>query len=141
MKNKEYIISSKNFSITDIKKIIDLDYKIKLSSYTNNKVVRSRNFLDHKISQNKPIYGVNTGFGSLCNERISNDNLGILQENLIRSHAAGIGDIMTSSISKIMLLLKIKSLSHGFSGISLKCIKRLFMFSLLEMLILQIPLY
>tara|TARA_B100001750_G_C15513100_1_gene605050 strand:+ start:609 stop:2102 length:1494 start_codon:yes stop_codon:yes gene_type:complete len=128
MKNKEYIISSKNFSITDIKKIIDLDYKIKLSSYTNNKVVRSRKFLDHKISQNKPIYGVNTGFGSLCNERISNDNLGILQENLIRSHAAGIGDIMTSSISKIMLLLKIKSLSHGFSGISLKCIKRLVYF-------------
>ena len=125
MKNKHYIISQKELKIEDIKKIIDLDYKIKLSSSVEKNIIKSHDYLNKKILENKPIYGVNTGFGSLCNKKIDNKNLGSLQENLIRSHAAGTGDIISHSISKIMLLLKIKSLSFGFSGISLQCVKRL----------------
>ena len=125
MSRKEYIISNKNISIEEIKQIVEFDYKIKLSSVVKKQIVSSRVFLDKNISKNEPIYGVNTGFGSLCDEKISNDDLELLQENLIKSHAAGTGDILPCIISKIMLLLKIKSLSHGFSGISLSCMKRL----------------
>ena len=76
-------------------------------------------------SNDAPIYGINTGFGSLCNVKISNDNLSKLQENLVKSHACGTGDEVPAAIVKILLLLKIQSLSYGFSGVQLLTVERL----------------
>jgi len=72
-----------------------------------------------------PIYGINTGFGSLCNVKISNENLSQLQENLVKSHACGTGEEVPHEIVKIMLLLKIQSLSYGHSGVQLLTVERL----------------
>ena len=76
----------------------------------------------------EPIYGINTGFGSLCNVEISKENLTKLQENLIKSHACGTGEEVPSEIVKIMLLLKIQSLSYGHSGVQLATVERLIEF-------------
>jgi histidine ammonia-lyase len=76
-------------------------------------------------SHDQPIYGINTGFGSLCNVIISDENLSQLQENLVKSHACGTGDEVPQEIVKIMLLLKIQSLSYGNSGVQLQTVERL----------------
>lgn len=82
--------------------------------------------LDDKMkSHSEPIYGINTGFGSLCNVKISNENLSKLQENLVKSHACGTGEAVPHEIVKIMLLLKIQSLSYGHSGVQLVTVQRL----------------
>ena len=73
----------------------------------------------------KPVYGVTTGFGSLCNVSIGKDQLTQLQINLMMSHACGTGDRVPNEIVKIMLLLKIQSLSYGFSGCKLDTVERL----------------
>ena len=72
-----------------------------------------------------PVYGINTGFGSLCNVKISSDNLSQLQENLVMSHACGTGEFVPKPIIKIMLLLKIQSLSYGYSGVQIETVERL----------------
>ncbi len=79
-----------------------------------------------KTEENKsPIYGVNTGFGALYNVKISSDNLTILQENLVMSHACGTGNEVPEEIVKLMLFLKIQSLSYGYSGVQLSTVERL----------------
>ena len=70
-------------------------------------------------------YGINTGFGSLCNTVISKKDLSQLQENLVMSHACGLGDEVEHDIVKLMLLLKIQGLSYGYSGIAIETIERL----------------
>ena len=90
------------------------------------RIEKCRNYLDNKIkNQQKPIYGVTTGFGSLCDKTISENDLGKLQENLMMSHACGIGDEVDTEIVRIMLLLKIQSLAYGHSGVQLTTVQRL----------------
>lgn len=83
-------------------------------------------FLKQKLKNDKrPFYGINTGFGSLCNIRISDSEITTLQENLVRSHACGIGDEVPPHIVKIILFLKIQSLAYGYSGIKPETLERL----------------
>jgi histidine ammonia-lyase len=100
--------------------------KLELSKESKQKIEACRNYLDSKIkATSQPIYGINTGFGSLCNVKIAAENLQKLQENLVMSHACGTGDKVPEEIVKIMLLLKIQSLSYGHSGVQLKTVERL----------------
>ena len=90
------------------------------------KIQKCRTYLDEKMASSKePIYGINTGFGSLYNISISDTDLGKLQENLMMSHACGVGDEVPKIIVKIMMLLKIQSLSYGHSGVQVKTVERL----------------
>jgi len=73
----------------------------------------------------EPIYGINTGFGALYNKTIGKEDLGKLQENLVKSHACGVGDEVPQEIVKLMLLLKAQSLSYGYSGVQLSTVQRL----------------
>jgi histidine ammonia-lyase len=83
-------------------------------------------YLDKKMeTHEEPIYGINTGFGSLYNIKISNENLSKLQENLVKSHACGTGDEVPQHIVKLMLFLKVQSLSYGNSGVQLQTVQRL----------------
>ena len=124
--SKKYKIGENFISISDISKIINEDIQIELSDISTEKVVSCRKYLDKKIEINSdPIYGVNTGFGSLCNHKISEDNLEQLQKNLIVSHACGIGDAVPNVVVKIMILLKIQSLSYGHSAVQLVTLNRL----------------
>ena len=119
-------ISAEHLTIERIGEIIKNGYKLELSDDARNRIVRCRGYLDKKIAETKvPIYGVTTGFGSLCNVSIGKDHLAQLQINLMMSHACGTGDRVPNEIVKIMLLLKIQSLSYGYSGCQLETVERL----------------
>lgn len=123
---KTHHISDQKLTFKTIFNIIKEDYKLELSASAIAKIEKCRAYLDHKIStQTKPVYGITTGFGSLCDTSISTEDLGTLQKNLVMSHACGLGDEVPQEIVKMMLLLKIQSLSYGHSGVQLKTVQRL----------------
>jgi histidine ammonia-lyase len=117
---------SKRFTLQDVSTILSKNEKIQLSDIAKKNITDCRNYLDKKVkSQAAPIYGINTGFGSLCNVEIAEADLEKLQENLVMSHACGMGDEVPQSIVKLMLLLKIQALSYGKSGVQLVTVERL----------------
>ena len=123
---KRHQISTKFLSIDKVKKIIDNHQKIELSQEAIDAVQKCRNYLDKKMeTQKEPIYGVTTGFGSLCNRSISKEDLSTLQRNLVISHACGVGEEVPQEIVRLMLLMKVQSLSYGHSGVQLVTIQRL----------------
>lgn len=123
---KIHKISAEHLSIEQIGEIVYGGYKIELSNDAQRRILECREYLDKKIKESTvPIYGVTTGFGSLCNVSIGSDYLAQLQINLMMSHACGTGDRVPNDIVKIMLLLKIQSLSYGFSGCQLATVNRL----------------
>ena len=125
MDNFHYI-SSEVLSLETVHEIISFHKSIALSEEAKINIQKCRDYLDNKMElHEKPIYGINTGFGSLCNVKISNENLSQLQENLVKSHACGTGEEVPLSIVKLMLLLKIQSLSYGYSGVQLQTVERL----------------
>jgi histidine ammonia-lyase len=100
--------------------------QVELSKAATARITKSREFLENKLKNNdKPIYGINTGFGSLYKNQISNDELNQLQYNLLVSHACGTGDEVPQEIVKLMLVLKAQSLSYGYSGVQLETVQRL----------------
>ena len=122
-------VTTKPLSLARLKTLILEDSKLKLSVEVIQKIQECRAYLDQKIATTSdPIYGINTGFGALCDVRIHSENLTKLQENLVRSHACGTGDLVPKSIIKLMLLLKIKALSYGHSGVQLETVNRLVSF-------------
>lgn len=124
--NRTHFINADVLTIDTINRIVTQDLKLELSDEAVVKIENCRAYLDKKLKlQKEPVYGINTGFGSLCNVKISNEHLATLQENLVVSHACGTGDKVPSEIVRLMLLLKIQSLSYGYSGIELKTVKRL----------------
>lgn len=121
-----HYISSDLLSIEVVNEIITQGKKLELSEEARANIEKCRTYLDEKMkSHSDPIYGINTGFGSLYNVKISNENLSQLQENLVKSHACGTGEEVPGEIVKIMLLLKIQSLSYGHSGVQLETVERL----------------
>ena len=125
MDNSHYI-SSEVLHLETLQEIISQNKTIALSEEAKVNIQKCREYLDTKMAGNeKAIYGINTGFGSLYNVKISNENLSQLQSNLVKSHACGTGDEVPSEIVKIMLLLKIQSLSYGHSGVQLQTVERL----------------
>lgn len=121
-----HYISSQVLDLYTIIDIIDNQKHLSLSDEAILNINKSRAYLNNKLKNNEtPIYGINTGFGSLCNIKISSENLTILQENLVKSHACGTGDFVPKEIVKLMLLLKVQSLSYGNSGVQLETVERL----------------
>ena len=123
---KIHHISAEHLSIETLRNITENNYKLALSSDARERIAKCRSYLDEKMkSQKTPIYGVTTGFGSLCNISIGLDDLSQLQSNLVMSHACGTGDRVPAPIVKLMLLLKIQSLSYGHSGAQLSTVERM----------------
>lgn len=98
---------------------------IELSDAAKQRITHNRSYLDTILSKGDTYYGINTGFGSLCNVRIEPGELAKLQENLVCSHACGMGDEVPQEIVKLMLLLKVHGLSQGYSGVRLEIVQRL----------------
>jgi histidine ammonia-lyase len=116
-------------TLADIASIIKEQKQITLSPEAKQRITKCRTYLDNKMSDKDAVfYGINTGFGSLCNTQISHDELELLQYNLLRSHACGTGDYVPQEIVKLMLLLKVQSLSYGNSGVQLETVERLIYF-------------
>ena len=100
--------------------------KIELLEDAKKKIVRCREYLDQKLDKSSaPVYGINTGFGSLYATNIPKDQLEKLQENLVMSHACGTGAEVPREIVRLMLFLKIQSLAYGYSGVQLETAERL----------------
>lgn len=119
-------ISPSRLTIATVEQILKNKATLALSDESRHRIIRCRAYLDDKIkSQKEPIYGVTTGFGSLCNISISADRLSQLQVNLVMSHACGTGDRVPSEVVRLMLLLKIQSLSYGNSGVQIATVERL----------------
>ena len=119
-------ISDKTLTIDKVSEIIRKGYSLELSKESEAAIIKCRNFLDSKMSDiGRPVYGVTTGFGSLCNISIPAEELSRLQHNLVMSHACGTGETVRPEIVKLMLLLKIQSLSYGYSGVQLVTVQRL----------------
>ena len=134
MSNIHYI-SSELIDLPTIKLIIEERKTIELSEEAILNINKSKHYLDKKIENNPiPIYGINTGFGSLYNVTIDHNDLSKLQENIVMSHACGTGNLVPKAIVKIMLLLKIQSLSYGYSGVQLVTVQRLIDFYNLDIL-------
>jgi len=124
-----HYISNEHLTVEKIGEIIYNNYKLELSDEAKQRIRRCRSYLDKKIAQRgEPVYGVTTGFGSLCNVSIGKDQLSQLQINLIKSHACGTGERVPNDIVKMMLFLKIQSLSYGYSGCKLETVQRLIQF-------------
>ncbi len=119
-------ITTAQLSLQTISEIISGNKKLVLSEEAKKNIIACREYLDKKMaSQKGPIYGINTGFGSLCNVVIPDADLEELQQNLVMSHACGTGDEVPQEIVKLMLLLKIQALSYGKSGVQLETVDRL----------------
>lgn len=128
MKPTHYI-SSTPLSLQNWKNIIGNEAVLALSEESMANLSRCRTYLEQKINKKDAIYyGINTGFGSLCNIQINHDQIHDLQLNLVQSHACGTGDEVPEEIVKLMLLLKVQSLAHGYSGVRPELVERLIHF-------------
>ena len=122
-------ISPARLTIEHIEQIIDKKMQLALSDEARQRIVKCREYLNSKAYEpDKPIYGVTTGFGSLCNITIDENRLAELQKNLVMSHACSAGDRIQPEIIKLMLLTKVQSLSYGHSGVQLITVERLIEF-------------
>lgn len=114
----DHLISDSALTLHSLMEIVDSGKTLSLHPETKQRVDKYRAYLEKKIATHPlPIYGINTGFGSLCDKEVPDDELDALQINLVRSHACGTGDEVPEHIVKLMLLLKAQSLSYGNSGI------------------------
>jgi len=121
-----YEISPDHLTLETVRSIIAEKRPLALSAEAARRIHHCREYLDHKLSRSHELlYGINTGFGSLCNIRISEQDIEQLQHNLVMSHAAGMGDPVPPEVVRLMLLLKIQSLSYGYSGVREKVVQRL----------------
>jgi histidine ammonia-lyase len=116
-------------SISELKRIIESNQPISLSEESKSRIQKNRAYLERKIKEKDArFYGINTGFGALCDVKINSEELEQLQENLVMSHACGMGDEVRPEVAKLMLLLKVKSFAFGYSGVSLELVERLIFF-------------
>ncbi len=126
MKTRIFEITPNNLTFEIIQNILENDIKLKLSEESRRLIQKSKNYLDKKLeASEKPIYGINTGFGALCDIEISKDELSKLQENLVISHACNIGTEVPADVVKLMLLLKAHALSKGNSAVQVKTVERI----------------
>ncbi len=123
---KVHLVTTEEIGWKQFEEIITTQQKIVLSDEVIRKISVCRDYLDRRLEDGEEIlYGINTGFGSLCDTVISKENLGLLQKNLVMSHACGVGDEVPREITRLMLLLKIQSLSYGNSGVQVVTVQRL----------------
>ena len=119
-------ISADHLSVERVEEILTKNYKLALSDDARARIQKCRDYLDRKAQDtDRPIYGVTTGFGSLCNVSVGRDELARLQQNLVMSHACGTGERVPAQIVKLMLFLKAQSLSYGYSGAQVATVERL----------------
>ncbi|MGD9929467.1 MAG: histidine ammonia-lyase [Mangrovibacterium sp.] len=126
MKRKIHEISPAPLTYDVIEEILEQRKKLVLSDESVQLIQKSKAFLDRKLAQTEePIYGINTGFGALCDRKISKADLSKLQENLLVSHACNVGDEVPADVVRLMLLLKAHALAKGNSAVQLITVQRI----------------
>src|SRR5215212_4254052 len=126
MSNKYLDIDDSWIDFKQLKDLLNRNLQLSITTDAEKKIARCREYLDKKMSGSDELfYGINTGVGFLQNVKISKSQLEELQSNLLKSHACGMGEEVPADIVRLMMMLKIKSLSYGYSGISIQIVKRL----------------
>lgn len=115
-------------TVPDVYAIITGTKKAVLTDEVKARVKKSRATVEKMASGPKPVYGINTGFGPLCDTQISPEQTKKLQENLLLTHAVGVGEPIEPILSKIMMVCKVHALCQGYSGVRLKLIERIIYF-------------
>lgn len=119
-------LDKSQLSFQQLKHLLKFKQLISITYAAHEAIVKCRDYLDEKVNASDDLfYGINTGFGFLQNVQINKSQLQNLQNNLLKSHACGMGEEVPDEIVKLMIMLKIKSLSYGYSGIGIEVVKRL----------------
>merc|ERR1712212_482090 len=122
---EEYLsLDGESLSTDDLVQLGKGRFKIALTKDSEERVKQSRALIESIVKENKVVYGITTGFGKFARTVIEKDKLAELQENLIRSHAAGVGRALSPENTRMLLALRINVLAKGFSGISIKTLKQ-----------------
>ena len=121
----ELIIKPGLLTLADLRRVSREPVTIALDEHCHRDIQGSVDCVNRVISENRVVYGINTGFGLLANTHIANEDLALLQKSLVLSHATGVGDNMDESTVRLMMVLKINSLARGLSGVRLELIEAL----------------
>ena len=119
------LLENKNYNLDEIFEIIAGKPSIHLDDSIKKIVGKSYDIVSNIVESSKTVYGINTGFGKLSQVSIPKEELLKLQENLLLSHAVGVGSLVEDDIVWIMLFIKILSLCKGYSGVSVELIEKL----------------
>ena len=126
MSNTYLKIDDSWLDFQQVKDLLYKDWQLFLTANAEKKILRCREYLNKKLSNSDELfYGINTGFGFFQDVKISKAQLEELQSNLLKSHACGVGEEVPKDVVKLMMMLKIKSLSYGYSGVGIEIVKRL----------------
>lgn len=120
-----FTITNQPITLNDLRDFLSTYGSITLSDEAKKKIAANRSYLEKKIDGHGRYYGINTGFGALCDVEIPKDQLEQLQENLVVSHACGMGDEVKPEVVRLMMLLKIKGLAQGYSGVTVEVVEKL----------------
>ena len=122
---KELFIDGNSLTLEQIEDVALSNIKVLLKPDTVSKIQKSREVVEKLAKGKSPVYGVNTGFGSLSNVKISADKINELQLNLIRSHSTGVGEPFSPEVTRAIMLLRANVLAKGYSGIRPKLVQLL----------------
>ncbi|GAB4294051.1 MAG: histidine ammonia-lyase [Ignavibacteriaceae bacterium] len=125
MNRKKLIIDGKSLTLDKIRFFLEENPLVVLSKEAEEKIIRCRKKVEKWLTEERVVYGVTTGFGSFANIKIPPDKIEKLQQNLIESHSAGVGEQLPPYIVKLMMLLRANALSSGYSGIRLETVELL----------------
>ncbi|MDO5655213.1 MAG: histidine ammonia-lyase [Flavobacteriaceae bacterium] len=120
-----FVLSEDLLTVEKCIKIINKQLKISISEATAARINASEQRVKDIVNSDRTVYGVNTGFGPLCTVKISREETRKLQENILKSHAVGVGNPLEDNLVRLMLLTKLHALSKGFSGIRLETVERI----------------
>lgn len=119
------VVDNQMVSLTDLRAAWQESVTISLGHDARRRVAEANEFVDDVVAHGDQVYGVNTGFGKLAQVRISDDELAHLQENLVRSHAVGVGEDLDDEIVRLIMIMKVVALAEGFSGVRLELVDTL----------------
>jgi len=122
---KTVFLDGKHLTLEDVWEVAQGKATVKLSPSTDERVKRSRDFVEKALSQGQKIYGVTTGFGLLSDRLIDSSEIKALQRNLIRSHSVGVGPYFDEVTTRAIMLLRANVLAMGYSGVRMEVIKTL----------------
>ena len=113
------VIENQLVTLAELRAVWQDGVEIELGAEARRRIAESNEQINEIVRSGRQVYGINTGFGKLANVKIAADELVHLQENLVRSHAAGVGDELDEATVRLVMVMKVIALAEGFSGVRL----------------------
>ncbi len=123
--NREFQYGNETLTILKVVQLAEGTIRGILSDKTLAKIRKSQQYVSDIVSDNKTVYGINTGFGVLANTHISAEDTQTLQHKILQSHSVGVGKPISPFLTKIMMITKVHSLAQGYSGVQVETLERI----------------